>query len=301
MAIVDCMIDCTEEQRLVAPVRSRSGEFGRRIRLVPGWSPALTSPDVTDLPASPRSVPSQMGAHLRRRDDEVDCWVPIVPEVCSHGMVLGSVLVMMVDVGGGWAAEQQSGDDWSFTVDIGIRRHPTVTERIQGVPAVQRAGRTISIDLPMTDASGAPTATGVSTFIRLPRRPQDPPRPNFPVDSMGDWGPPDGHLGDLLGPTVTERGLSVRLRSELLNPAGILQGGVAALLAELAAQRRLEAESHDELVVSSFDVRYVTMGRVGPFEAVVDPIGPLNAVVRVLDRGADDAVVTHNLIGFSPV
>ena len=118
-----------------------------------------------------------MGAHLRRRGDEVDCWVRVVPEVCSHGMVLGSVLVMMVDVGGGWAAEQQSGDDWSFTVDIGIRRHPTVTDRIQGVPAVQRAGRTISIDLPMTDASGTQTATGVSTFIRLPRRPQDPQAP----------------------------------------------------------------------------------------------------------------------------
>ena len=43
------------------------------------------------------------------------------------------------------------------------------------------------------------------------------------------------------------------------------------------------------------------MGRVGPFEAVVDPIGPNAAAVRILDRGADDAVVTHNLIGFDAI
>lgn len=242
-----------------------------------------------------------MGALLRPLGDGVECWVEVSSELCAHGVVRGAVLVMMVDVGGGWAAEQESGDDWSFTVDIGIRRAPKVTDRIVGVPVVQRAGRTVSIDLPMRDGEGAPTATGVSTFIRLPRRPQDPPRPNFPLKSMGEFGKPDAPLGELLGATRTARGLTVDHRPELLNPAGILQGGVAALLAELAAQEVLESTSGQDLATTSFDVRYVTMGRVGPFEAVVDPIGAHAAVVKVLDRGADDAVVTHNLLGFTPV
>ena len=108
-------------------------------------------------------------------------------------------------------------------------------------------------------------------------------------------------LDQLLAPTPTDEGLRVELRPELLNPAGILQGGVTALLAELAAQRTLEASTGRDLVVTSFDVRYVTMGRVGPFDAVVEPIGPETAVVKVVDRGADDAVVTHNLIGFAAV
>lgn len=256
---------------------------------------------MTDLPSTPRSLPSQMGAQMRRRGPDVECWAQVSPEVCSHGVVRGCVLVMMVDVGAGWAAEQHAGDDWTFTVDIGVRRHPVVTDRISGVPAVQRAGRTMSIDLPMTDAGGEASAHGVSTFVRLARRPQDPVRPDFPENSMATWEAPDARLDELLGARATEAGLMVDLRPELLNPAGILQGGVAALLAELAAQRTLEERSGRDLVVTAFDVRYVTMGRVGPFEAVVEPIGPDNAVVKLLDRGADDAIVTHNLIGFVAV
>lgn len=242
-----------------------------------------------------------MGAHLRVVDGVADCWLQVSPEICSHGVPLGAALVMLVDVGGGWAAEKASGDDWSFTVDIGVRRQPTVTERITGVPAIQRAGRTVSIDFPMRDAAGATTAAGVATFIRLARRAQDPPRPDFPENSMSIWQPPDAPLAELLAASTTESGLQVEHRTDLLNPAGILQGGVAALLAELAAQRHLEARTGRDLVVTSFDVRYVTMGRIGPFEAVVEPIGADTAVVRVVDRGADDAVVTHNLIGFTEV
>lgn len=256
---------------------------------------------MTDLPRAGRSLPSQMGSHLRVVDGIGECWLVVSPEICSHGVARGAALVMLVDVGAGWAAEKASDDDWSFTVDIGIRRTPTVTDRIDGTPVVQRAGRTVSIDFPMRDGAGHTTAAGVSTFIRLPRRPQDPPRPDFPENSMAVWQPPDAPLEDLLDARSVADGLRVDHRPDLLNPAGILQGGVAALLAELAAQRALEGLAGRDLVVSSFDVRYVTMGRVGPFDAVVEPIGTDTAVVRILDRGADDAVVTHNLIGFTPV
>lgn len=242
-----------------------------------------------------------MGSHLRRVGDTAECWLTVTPEISSHGVALGSTLVMLVDVGAGWMAEMASDDDWSFTVDIGIRRAPVATDRIDGIPVVQRSGRTISIDFPMTDAAGDATAAGVATFIRLPRRAQDPPRPDFPTDSMSIWHPPEAPLVELLAARPSPGGLEVELRPELLNPAGILQGGVAALLAELAAQRRLEEASGRDLVSTSFDVRYVTMGRVGPFEALVEPVGPEMAVVKIVDRGADDAVVTHNLIGFSAV
>lgn len=237
---------------------------------------------------------------MRRRDDGgIESWVLPHPEICSHGIIRGAVLVMMVDVGAGFVAEQCSGDDWSFTVDIGIRRQPTVAERIDGVPVVQRAGRTVSIDVPMTDHQGRATASGVATFIRLPRRAHDPARPDFPPDSVLQWAPADAPLEELLDATSTSNGLAVELRPDLLNPAGILQGGVTALLAELAAQRQLETAGGRNLVVTGFDVRYITMGRVGPFEAVVEPIGPDMAAVRVVDRGADDAVVTHNLLNFT--
>lgn len=241
-----------------------------------------------------------MGSHLHLVDGEPECWLQVYDENSRHGMPLGACLVMLADVGCGYAAEIASGDDWSFTVDIGVRRRPTAAAEYRGRPVVQRAGRTVSIDLPLRDDAGQATATTVSTFIRLPRRDADPPRPDFPVDSMSWAIQPDGHLADLLGARPTAAGLEVDLRPELLNPAGILQGGVSALLAELAAVDRLETDGR-RLVSTSFDVRYVTMGRVGPFEAVVEPVGELAAAVRILDRGADDAVVTHNLLGFTTI
>jgi acyl-coenzyme A thioesterase PaaI-like protein len=88
----------------------------------------------------------------------------------------------------------------------------------------------------------------------------------------------------------------------LLNPAGVLQGGVAALIAEVAAERVVERTVDRPLVVAGFDVRYVNMGRVGPIRAVVDPIGSVGegrVLVRLLDAGAGDKVVTHNLIDFA--
>ncbi|MEZ5168234.1 MAG: hypothetical protein R2695_17790 [Acidimicrobiales bacterium] len=257
---------------------------------------------MTDLPMSRRSLPSQMGARLRRLPpDTIECWVDVTPELCSHGLVRGSVLVMLVDVGAGWAAEQCSEGDWTFTVDIGLRRAPVATERISGVPAVQRAGRTVSVDLGLRDETGVATAHGVSTFIRLPRRPDDRPRVDVPTDLMAFGEPPYAPLAEQLAATPTDLGLQVELRPELLNPARILQGGVASLLAELAAQERMERLTGEALVVTSFDVRYITMGRVGPIEAVVEPLGDRAAVVKLIDRGANDAVVTHNLLGFSPV
>lgn len=254
---------------------------------------------MTDLPISPRSVPSQMGGQLRRTDDVVDCWIEVTPEMCTHGVVRAACLIMTIDVGAGYVAECHADDDWTFTVDIGLRRQPVSTDRLEGRPVVQRAGRTISIDLPLRDDRGRASAAGVSTFIRLPRRPQDPPRVDFPIEHMHQSHPPEDRLEVLLDARPTEHGLAVELRPELLNPAGILQGGVASLLAELAAERVLAGGRR--IVVSSFDVRYVTMGRVGPIEAVVEPIGARMAAVRLLDRGADDAVVTHNLIGFDEV
>ena len=239
-----------------------------------------------------------MGAHMRMSEGTMEAWIDVHPNITSHGLVRGAVLVMLVDVGAGWAAERRAETDWTFTVDIGIRREPVVTERFDGEPVVQRAGRTISIEVAIVDDRGRRSASGVATFIRLPRRADDPPRTDFPTHVVSDWPRATRPLDELLAASPTPHGMSVDLRADLLNPAGILQGGVAALLAEIAAQQALESATGERLVVTAFDVRYVTMGRVGPIEAVVNQIGNRAAEVRLLDRGANDAVVTHNLLTF---
>ena len=228
---------------------------------------------MTDLPSGERNLAAQLGAKGRLVDDEFRGWVDVVPRLCSHGLVRGAVLVMLVDMGAGYEAEMHAERDWSFTADLSVRRSPVATSRIEGVPVVQRAGRTISIDMPLRDADGAPTAHGIATFTRVAMRPGDPPRPDYPVDSVGSFGDSGIDLEDALAARETAAGLEVDLTGTLLNPAGVLQGGVAALIAEIAAQRVVERELGGPHVVAGIDVRYVNMGRVGPIRAVVRPIG----------------------------
>jgi acyl-coenzyme A thioesterase PaaI-like protein len=258
---------------------------------------------VTDLPSGERNLAAQLGAKGRLVDGDFHGWVDVTPRLCSHGLVRGAVLVMLVDMGAGYEAEMHAERDWSFTADLSVRRSPVPTSRIEGVPVVQRAGRTISIDMPLRDADGAPTAHGIATFTRVAMRPGDPPRPDYPVDSVGAFVDGDIDLEEALAARETAAGLDVDLHSTLLNPAGVLQGGVAALIAEIAAQRVVERELGGPHVVAGIDVRYVNMGRVGPIRAVVRSIGrpdDASVVVKLLDTGANDRVVTHNLIDFVP-
>ena len=258
---------------------------------------------MTDLPSGDRSLAAQLGAKGRLVDGHFHGWVDVTPRLCSHGLVRGAVLVMLVDMAAGYEAEMHADRDWSFTADLSIRRSPVATSRIDGVPVVQRAGRTISIDMALRDANGAPTGHGVATFTRVALRPGDPPRPDYPVDSVGTMGDGDVDIEAALAGRTTREGYEVDLHDTLLNPAGVLQGGVASLIAEIAAQQVVERERGTPHVVAGIDVRYVNMGRVGPIRAVVRPIGApggASMVVKLLDTGADDRVVTHNLIDFVP-
>jgi acyl-coenzyme A thioesterase PaaI-like protein len=243
-----------------------------------------------------------MGAKGRLVDDRFHGWVDVTPRLCSHDVVRAAVLVMLVDMAAGYEAEMHADRDWSFTADLGVRLSPVPTSRIEGIPVVQRAGRTISVDMALRDEQDRPAAHGVATFTRVKMRPGDPERPDYPVDSVGSWADDDVDLEAALMAREIADGLEVDLHDTLLNPAGVLQGGVAALIAELAAQRVVEDRLARPMVATSIDVRYVNMGRVGPIRAVVEPVGrdeDATVVVRLLDAGADEKVVTHNLIGFA--
>ena len=260
---------------------------------------------MTDLPPTIQSLPARMGARWTEIDGAPGGFVDSRPELCSHDVLRVSVLAMLVDTTAGLVADQRAGEDWTFTSDLSLRTIARPVDRVETNPGVIREGqRAITVDVPLIDAAGNRIGGGVSTFAKLSRRPDDPPKLSFGDGPKMDWPDPEADLAELLAPRSVPRGLEVDLDEHLLNPAGVLQGGVAALLAELAAQQRLEAASGHCLVGTDLDIRYVSMGRVGPVRAEVEILGePGDHMAQVIlrDGGADDRVVTHNLIGFAAV
>ncbi|MGI9600371.1 MAG: hypothetical protein ACR2QE_00680 [Acidimicrobiales bacterium] len=258
---------------------------------------------MTDLPPTIASLPARMGARWITTGEQVKGYVDVLPELCHHGLVRLSVLAMLVDTAAGMAADQRAGEDWTFTADLSLRWAPRPLERIDTVPIVLReGGRGITVDVPMVDAQSRRIGAGVSTFSRLSRREGDPPKVGFTDRPSFEWPVPEAPLDELLDARSVGDDLELDLRDEVLNPAGVFQGGVAALLAELAGQRVLEEATGRRLVGTGIDIRYVNMGRVGPIRTVVDVVGdPSEHAVQVqlLDTGQNDRVVTHNLLTFA--
>ena len=258
---------------------------------------------MTDIPGSADSLSLALGARFGVVDGQRTGWIDARPALCRHGVLRAAGLVMLIDMAAGYEAEMHAGRDWNFTADLGVRRSPVPIERVEGIPVVQRAGRTISIDVPLRDADGRAVGHGVSTFTRVAARPGDPERPDYPLDSMAALPVTDLDAAEALEARPDGDDLVVELRPGMLNPAGVLQGGVASLIAEMAALRVAEERVDGPLVVTAFDIRYVSMGRVGPVRAVVELLGrPADglAVVKLLDTGAEGRVITHNLLGFAP-
>lgn len=264
---------------------------------------------MTDFPTDIASLPAQMGARGQIVDGRFDCWVESTPELSSHGVVRASVVAMMVDMAAGYAAQSQADEDWTFTADLSVRQSPRPVKRLSSTINVLRRGRSITVDMPITDDAGRPGAHGVSTFTRLTRRDQDPPRQEFkPVMGL-NWPSATAPLDELMAATVIDdKTLALPLEPRVMNPALVLQGAVAALLIELSAQRVVERAFGESMVAVGLDLRYLTMGRVGPFHATAELLdGRPVATVKLMDTGRPDplnpdapgVVVVHCLADFA--
>ena len=93
------------------------------------------------------------------------------------------------------------------------------------------------------------------------------------------------------------------------NSFGAVQGGVMALLADVAGAEAVGAAQGDPggpVVVTDLQVAYLALGRVGPIESratVLDSGGgrpPRSAVVELVDAGADDRLTTVVSVGTLP-
>lgn len=211
------------------------------------------------------------------------------------GSVRPAVLATAADVLAGIPACRATAPRLALTLDIAVRTLARPAGEQVAVDArVLKVGRnTVATEATFTDpATGALVACGYLTFMPSPR-PQDLPPPG--LDSMATTGTLAVPLAEHVGARVTGDGTAeIDHRPFVTQASGALQGGIVALLAELAA------ESLAGRPVLDLDVRYLATIRRGPGRATAEWRGDDLVRVEVRDAGADDrlaAVVMARMPG----
>jgi acyl-coenzyme A thioesterase PaaI-like protein len=227
---------------------------------------------MTDISGPGVSVPSRLGVTARFEDDDLVIELRPRPEVLHHGTVRASVLAFVIDVVAGIPLDQD-GEVWTLTSDMTVRMRPIAAPaRIDATSTILREGRRSATSLvELVTDEGAPIAAGAIGFAKIPRKPDDPPKPNVPL----------GQIPSILrSPTLLTRLLreeagvevidaaegvvQVEVTADLRNPAGTLQGAMVALLAEAAAEDLMATRFGSPVVVTDLDLRYLRMAHVGP-------------------------------------
>jgi len=228
----------------------------------------------------------------------------VVPELCvpETDVVLTSVLLTWADVLAGPLATQSTLPRVCMTNDLTVRlfgRPPAGEVDLRA--AVLKSGRTTTFtETWLCPAGGgddaAPFAVAHGTFVASPR-PQDVIDLEMVVGNRGTR-PLLSPLPERLGVRLVEPGVAeVDRREDLLNPADTLQGGVVALVAEMAA---LSAAGGGK-IAHELDVRYLRATRVGPSRATARVVSADLVEVRVVDAGADDRLAAVAVVRCGPI
>ena len=239
--------------------------------------------------------------------------VPVVPEITTDkGGVQAGVLATLVDILGGALAVTVIYPDWIATADLSLH---TTDRAVSGVVSasgsVLREGRTtvvIEVDIheEENDSARQKKQIGASliTFSRLPHR-GDTPELEISGDAVEAsefvmQGP------GLARPYLEKAGVRVLdeasgdvmlpLNDYVRNSFGSLQGGMVALLADVAGQHAARKATGRSLTTSDLEIHFLSQGKVGPFRtrAKVLRTTPQTALTRVevMDTGAGNRLIT---------
>jgi uncharacterized protein (TIGR00369 family) len=246
----------------------------------------------------------------------------------SDGGVRAGVLATLVDVVGGVAALRMvDPPDWLATADLTLQVvRPLVGPVVEAKSTVVRKGHTTLViesevfdcgedGSPVVHAGHAgPGAWATMTFAILSGR--SPSAVDVPAGLPDRWrvsGPGfDRPIVDALAISVTDRpagAVAMPVHGYLHNSFGAVQGGVIALLGEVAGAAALGAAGGTgaEPVVSDLRLAYLTLGRVGPMVSRASVLRPPegvaggSAVVELVDEGAGDRLTTVIQVGTAPV
>ena len=163
-----------------------------------------------------------------------------------------------------------------------------------------KTGRTTTVGETTFSVPGAdvPFAISFGTFIGSPR-----PGDVRAVELTGYAEPRKAltltqPFTDRLGIRIVEPGVAdADHRPDLLNTSDSIQGGVLALIAEVAAQSLATAEAGRTFVVDDLDIRYLRSARVGPARAQARLLHltdtRANVAIEIRDLGGDNRIVSY--------
>jgi acyl-coenzyme A thioesterase PaaI-like protein len=232
----------------------------------------------------------------------------------SGGVRIG-VLAILVDAVGGSLAARAVLPDWMATADLTIQSvAPALGPIVEARASVLRKGKTtLVVEAAVfcvdeaggspAEGSDGPVAWATMTFAILPGQ-SSRSTINFPSDAPSRWvidgGEFDRPVVDALHLSVLkadEGQLSMPVVEYLFNSFQAVQGGVMALVAEVAGGMALSARQGPS-VVSDLQVAYLALGRTGPIVTrtrVLDSddvsLGG-GAVVELVDEGANGRLTT---------
>jgi acyl-coenzyme A thioesterase PaaI-like protein len=216
-------------------------------------------------------------------------WLQVTDELRVPGrpQVRASVLATMADVWTGALAGMACDPRLALTLDLTARVVGDVSgDRLDIVGRVLKQGRTTIVT--ETDfchpATGSVVAISHATFVASPR-PQDVIGPM--VATRASVNALSRPIAEELGMQVLAPGVVSLERGPYVNqPSGTLQGGVVALLAEVAAETLTGAR------VTELEVRYLSAIRVGPGRTSALALDEHTVRVEIRDPGNDDRLAT---------
>ena len=245
----------------------------------------------------------------------------------ADGGVRAGVLATLVDIVGGAVAVRALRPDWMATADLTVQLvRPATGPWVEARGEVVRKGRTTlvieatvvnvladGIDLPGSGDEPDPVALATMTFAILPGR---SPTSSLDVSELPSrWAFTgtgfDRSVVDALGMAVVDPGVgrvSLPVHQYSFNSFGAVQGGVMALLGDVAGEALLGAVSGSvgPCVVTDLQVAYLALGRVGPIVTsataleTAGPGGRMSAAVELRDEGAGGRLTTVITVGAVP-
>ncbi|MEZ5143798.1 MAG: hypothetical protein R2726_23540 [Acidimicrobiales bacterium] len=267
---------------------------------------------MTDLPIGATAIPNRLGTTMSWDGDDLVTHLTPMPSTMVAGALRASAGVFLVDVAAGIQVDTDP-EAWTFTSDLSLRLPAApAPRRVDARTTVLRGGRrSVTADVALTDETGAPWGWSTLGFTRVPRRPDDPAKPEVRADELAAvWAriplleEPLREAADVrvLDPSRGEA--EVDVRPDLTNPAGALQGAMVALLIEIAAEELASHHAGAPRIVTELDLRFLGQGRVGPVRSRAWSIGrPEDEVLRVelRDGGADGKLLTTALVRTRPL
>ena len=240
------------------------------------------------------------------RADGLSVRLPISEALCDEsGRLLAGILATAVDIASGAVAGRLASPDWVATSDISLHvLAPLAGSALRLDCTVVRRGRSLIVlqtDVCNVDQDLACASAGAA-FAVLPDRgtSQGGRAGRRPV--RGEFPRPEGALEqpilDKLGIEVVDSAtgrFAMPLSDYVRNTYSALQGGLSGVLAELACCGLGEDLLQRPAAVKDLRIRYLSQGRVGPFETRTELLRQSSvevlARVRIVDDGAEGRLV----------